>query len=65
MTAGSSTKHWYVTDPSTGRTQLVEADAEWEASKSVGSNGQTVLRLKGSGAFEVGVWAFSRRCQLR
>ena len=31
---------------------------------SVGSNGETVLRLKGERAFEVGVWTFNRRCRL-
>ena len=32
--------------------------------KSVGSNGQTVLRLKGERAFEVDVWTLNRRCRL-
>ena len=36
----------------------------WEASKSVGSNGETVLRLKAEQAFGVGVWTFDRRCRL-
>ena len=36
-----------------------------EASKSVGSNGETVLRLKAEQAFGVGVWTFDRRCRLR
>ena len=31
---------------------------------SVGSNGETVLRLKGERAFEVDVWTFNRRCRL-
>ena len=35
-----------------------------EAPKSVGSNGETVFRLKGEGAFEVDVWTFNRRCRL-
>ena len=34
-----------------------------EASKSVGSNGEIVLRLKGERAFEVDVWTFNRRCR--
>ena len=33
-------------------------DRAWEASKSVGSNGETVLRLKAAQAFGVGVWTF-------
>ena len=32
--------------------------------KSVGSNGETVFRLKGERAFEVDVWTFNRRCRL-
>ena len=36
----------------------------WEAPKSVGSNGETVFRLKGERAFEVDVWTFNRRCRL-
>ena len=35
-----------------------------EAPKSVGSNGETVFRLKGERAFEVDVWTFIRRCRL-
>ena len=35
-----------------------------EASKSVGSDGETVLRLKVEQAFGVGVWTFERRCRL-
>ena len=35
-----------------------------EAPKSVGSNGETVFRLKGERAFEVDVWTFNRRCRL-
>ena len=35
-----------------------------EAPKSVGSNGETVFRVKGERAFEVDVWAFNRRCRL-
>ena len=35
-----------------------------EAPRSVGSNGETVLRLKGARAFEVDVWTFNRRCRL-
>ena len=35
-----------------------------EAPKSMGSNGETVLRLKGERAFEVDVWTFNRRCRL-
>ena len=35
-----------------------------EAPKSVGSNGETVFRLKGKRAFEVDVWTFNRRCRL-
>ena len=34
-----------------------------EAPKSVGSNGETVFRLKGERAFEVDVWTFNRRCR--
>ena len=33
-----------------------------EAPKSVGSNGETVFRVKGERAFEVDVWTFNRRC---
>ena len=36
----------------------------WEAPRSVGSNGETVFRLKGERAFEVDVWTFNRRCRL-
>ena len=36
----------------------------WEALKSVGSNGETVFRLKGERAFEVDFWTFNRRCRL-
>ena len=36
----------------------------WEAPKSVESNGETVLRLKGERAFEADVWTFNRRCRL-
>ena len=32
--------------------------------KSVGSNGEPVLRLKDARAFEVDVWTFNRRCRL-
>ena len=35
-----------------------------EAPKSVGSNDETVFRLKGERAFEVDVWTFNRRCRL-
>ena len=35
-----------------------------EAPKSVGSNGETVFRVKGERAFEVDVWTFNRRCRL-
>ena len=35
-----------------------------KAPKSVGSNGETVFRLKGERAFEVDVWTFNRRCRL-
>ena len=35
-----------------------------EAPRSVGSNGETIFRLKGERAFEVGVWTFNRRCRL-
>ena len=38
--------------------------ATWEAPKSVGSNGETVFRLKGERAFEVDVLTFNRRCRL-
>ena len=34
------------------------------ALKSVGSNGETILGLKGERAFEVDVWTFNRRCRL-
>ena len=30
----------------------------------MGSNGETVFRLKGERAFEVDVWTFNRRCRL-
>ena len=39
-------------------------DGDQEAPKSVGSNGETVFRLKGERAFEVDVWTFNRRCRL-
>ena len=34
------------------------------STKSVGSNGETVFRLKGERAFEVDFWTFNRRCRL-
>ena len=37
---------------------------EKEAPKSVGSNGETVFRLKDERVFEVDVWTFNRRCRL-
>ena len=43
---------------------LVVGQVLGEAPKSVGSNGETVLRLKGERAFEVDVWTFNRRCRL-
>ena len=39
-------------------------DGDQEAPKSVGSNGETVFRLKGERAFEVDVWTFNRRSRL-
>ena len=43
---------------------LVVGQVLGEAPKSVGSNGETVLRLKGERAFEVDGWTFNRRCRL-
>ena len=45
---------------------LLQADRsrDGEAPKSVGSNGETVFRLKGERAFEVDGWTFNRRCRL-
>ena len=43
---------------------LREADAEGSTKRSVGSSGETVLRLKGELAFEAAVWTFNRRWQL-
>ena len=45
-------------------TPLVLVRSAWGAPKSVGSNGETVFRLKGERAFEVDVWTFNRRCRL-
>ena len=42
----------------------VKMEPRREAPKSVWSNGETVVRLKGERAFEVDVWTFNRRCRL-
>ena len=47
-----------------GRSACHASTARREASKSVGSNGETVLRLKAEKASEVGIWTFDRRCRL-
>ena len=49
----------------TGRSGRSDTRRRVEAPRSVGSNGETILRLKGERALEVGVWGWSDdRCRL-
>ena len=53
-----------ITHLRTGSCFAIGASSRWEASRTVGSNGETIVHLNGGRTLEAAVWTFNRRCRL-